>query len=188
MILAVPILIAVSLFLGWVLIRLAANALPLFVGAAIAFTLLHSGNSVGVALVAGLLASLAVVVFGPIAYCHARSGTLRLMLGLTFGVPAAVAAWYAVQGIAGHVMPAGEGRDAVAYVIAIIVGGVGWRRLAERSASMGWYLSPLIDAPRRTRPQARIPPVPASSARSTASGAIDAGRTVAAIASTAPDT
>lgn len=137
MILAVPILIAVSLFLGWTLIRLAVNALPLFAGAAILFAFLQSGNSVGVALAAGLLAGLAVVVVGSIAYGRARSATLRLILALTFGIPAAVAAWYAVQGIAGHVVTAGEGRNGVACVIAIVVGGMAWRRLAERSASIG---------------------------------------------------
>jgi len=137
MILAVPILIAVSLFLGWVLIRLAVNALPLFAGTAVAFALLQTSNSVGVPLIAGLLASLAIVVFGPIAYGHARSGTLRVILALTFAVPAAFAAWHSVHGISGYAVTAGRGRDAVAYVIAILVGGMAWRRLAERSASMG---------------------------------------------------
>lgn len=137
MILAIPILIAVSLFLGWVLIKLTVNALPLFAGTATVLVLLQSTGSIGVALVAGLLAGLVVAVFGSIAFKYAHSGMLRLALALLFAVPAAVAAWHAVQGIMGHVMMTGGKRDVAAFVVAIIVGGMAWRRLTERAASTG---------------------------------------------------
>ena len=137
MILAVLILIAVSLFLGWLLVKLAVNALPLFAGVATSFAVLNATDSVGAGASVGLFVALAVAAFGPFAFGAARSSSGRMLLGLMFAIPAAVAAWYAALGITGHVMMAGGGRNAVALLVAFLVGAVAWRRLAERASSWG---------------------------------------------------
>lgn len=137
MILAVPILIAVCLFLGWVLVKLAVNALPLLAGITAGFAILPVTGSIGGAVVTGFFVAIAVSVAGPIAFRHARSGQIRLILALLFAVPAAIAARHAALGITGYVMIAGAGREAIAFVIALVVGGLACQRLTERAASLG---------------------------------------------------
>lgn len=137
MILAVPILIAVSLFLGWLLVKLAINALPLFAGVATSFAVFRATDSVGAAVSVGLLVAFAIAALGPFAFGAARSSSGRVVLGLMFAIPAAITAWYAALGITGHVMMAGAGHNAVALLVAFLVGAVAWRRLAERASSWG---------------------------------------------------
>lgn len=132
---AVPMLIAVSLFLGWVLFKLALNALPLFAGMAAAFAVLQITDSLVIALIAGLVVGLAVQAGGPIAFRQAPSATYRTALAVLFTAPAAIAAWHATQGITGLVMVPGIGRDVAALVAAFTVGGLAWRRLTDRVSS-----------------------------------------------------
>jgi hypothetical protein len=67
MVVAVPIVIAVGLFLGWCLVKPIAHALPLFAGLPTVSLLLHIGASVGVSLAAGALDGHAVRRRGRIA-------------------------------------------------------------------------------------------------------------------------
>ena len=84
MILAVPILIAVSLFLGWLLVALAINALPLFSGVSAGLLVLARSGSIAEGLIAGALVGIAAATIGPVAFSRARSPMLRLLIVLAF--------------------------------------------------------------------------------------------------------
>ncbi|MFA6114216.1 MAG: hypothetical protein WC729_09485 [Sphingomonas sp.] len=132
MILAVPILIAVSLFLGWALVSLAVNALPLFSGVSAGLLVLGWSGSAAGGLIAGLRVGIAVAMVGPIAFSRARSPMLRLSIGLIFAAPAAVAAYHAVSGLFDHVVGTAP-RETLAFAAAFLVGMAAWRRFTDRA-------------------------------------------------------
>ena len=137
MILAVPILVAVSLFLGWMLMRLAVDAFPFLAGLATMFAVLPVSGSVAAALLIGLLAALTVAMGGPLVYGRVGPLWLRVASALLFAIPAGVAAWHAALGITGYVAMAGAWRDVVTCLAALVVGAMAWRRLEDRAASRG---------------------------------------------------
>ena len=132
MIFAIPILIAVCLFLGWALVTLTVNALPLFSGVSAGLLVLGWGSSVSGGLVAGLVVGIAVATVGPVAFSQARSPVLRLSIGLIFAAPAAAAAYHAVLGLFGHFVAAAP-REILAFAAAFLVGMAAWRRLTDRA-------------------------------------------------------
>lgn len=133
MILAIPILIAVSLFLGWVLVALAVNALPLFSGVSAGLLVLDWRGSVAEGLIAGVLVGIVVATIGPVAFSRARSPMLRLLIVLAFAGPAAAAAYHAALGLFSHLAAHGAACDALALVAAFLVGSSAWRRFTDRA-------------------------------------------------------
>ncbi|MDH7972461.1 hypothetical protein QH494_09725 [Sphingomonas sp. AR_OL41] len=133
MILAVPILIAASLFLGWVLVALAVNALPLFSGISAGLLVLGWTGSAAEGLIAGALVGIAIATIGPVIFSRARSPMLRLIVVLAFAGPAAAAAYHAALGLLGHLIASGPPRDALALVAAFLVGFAAWRRFTDRA-------------------------------------------------------
>jgi len=132
-ILAVPILIAVSLFLGWLLVALAINALPLFSGVSAGLLVLARSGSIAEGLIAGALVGIAAATIGPVAFSRARSPMLRLLIVLAFAGPAAAAAYHAALGLFGHLIAHGGARQALALAAAFLVGCAAWRRFTDRA-------------------------------------------------------
>jgi hypothetical protein len=130
MILAVPILIAVSLFLGWALFVLAVNALPLFSGVSAGLLVFGWSESIAGGLIAGLAVSATVALIGPVAFSRARSQMSRLAILVAFAGPAAAAAYDAVLGLSGHLGTSGAVRTISAVAAAFLVGTAAWRRFA----------------------------------------------------------
>jgi hypothetical protein len=133
MILAVPILIAVSLFLGWLLVALAINALPLFSGISAGLFVLGWSGSIAEGLIAGTLVGIAVAKIGPVFFSRTGSPALRLIIVLAFTGPAAAAAYQATQGLFGHLIAPGAPRDALALAAAFLVGAAAWRRFVDHA-------------------------------------------------------
>ena len=136
MILAVPILIAVSLFLGWMLVTLAVNALPLFSGISAGLFVLGWSHSIADAFVAGAFVGVAVATIGPVAFSRARSPMLRLVIVIAFAAPAAAAARSAALGLLGHVITPAAPRELLALAAAIIVGLAAWRRFIDHAGRL----------------------------------------------------
>jgi hypothetical protein len=130
MILAVPILVAVALFMGWALVSLTVNALPLFAGVSAGFLMLAWSGNIAAALITGLSVGLAVAVTGRIAFSRARSPMVRLSVGLAFAAPAVFAAHHAVTGLFGHVVGVAPS-EMLALGVAVLVGSAALRRLIE---------------------------------------------------------
>lgn len=136
MIFAVPILIAVSLFLGWVLVVLAVNALPLFSGVSAGLLVLGWSGSVVEGLIVGTLVGIAVATIGPVIFSKARSPMLRLVIVLTFAGPAAFAAYHAALGLFSHLIAYGAACEAMALAAAFLVGSAAWRRFTDRGGRL----------------------------------------------------
>ena len=130
-IIAIPILIAVALFMGWVLVKLTIHALPLFAGTSTAVFIHHAGASLATSVVAGGLIALAVTILGRVSFERTRSPAMRLLVALSFTAPAAFAAYHATLGLAAHAVPSGALRAAMALVAAFLVGAAAWRGIAS---------------------------------------------------------
>jgi hypothetical protein len=133
---AVPILIAVTLFLGWMLVTLAINALLLFSGISAGLLVLGWSHSIADALIVGALVGIAVATIGPVAFSRTQSPMLRLVIIIAFAAPAAAAAHSAVLGLLGHVIAPSAPRELLAMAAAIIVGLAAWRRFIDHAGRL----------------------------------------------------
>ncbi|MDB5577733.1 MAG: hypothetical protein JWR80_2909 [Bradyrhizobium sp.] len=130
MIVAVPILIAVSLFLGWCLVKLTVHALPLFAAVMTTSLLSRAGLTVGPAIASGALCALLIVLGGKALAAPSNAPALRAGVLLFFAAPASFAAYHAVLGLTAIVMASDASRTIWAMVAALIVGAAAWREVA----------------------------------------------------------
>jgi hypothetical protein len=130
MIVAVPILIAVSFFLGWCLIKLTIHALPLFAAVMSTSLLSRAGLTIGPAIVGGALCALLIVMGGRALAAPSNTPSLRAGVLLAFAAPASFAAYHAVLGLTAIVMASDASRTIWAIVAALIVGAASWREVA----------------------------------------------------------
>lgn len=134
MILAVPILIAVTLFLGWALVKLTVHALPLFAGVSVTMVVLRAGGGSIEAVACGAGAALAVATLGRLAFGTSRSPSVRALIALAFAAPAALAAYHAALGVSALVVSSGAWRTPAALIIAFLVGAAAWRGIAASAS------------------------------------------------------
>src|SRR5262245_34343259 len=93
-------------FFCWLLFTLAVYALPFLAGLTAGLAAFHSGAGFIGALVVGLLAGSAVLVLGQMIFATVRAPLIRLLIGLVYAAPAAVAGYqlcFALSGISGPV-------------------------------------------------------------------------------------
>ena len=124
-------LIIVAVFLCCALLfRLSIYALPLFVAFAAASATYHSGYGIIAALVAAMLAAIATIAIAQIALGLVKSDLARTAIGLVFALPAALAGYHAVHGIAAATMPASSWQVAVSLIGATVVATASWTQWA----------------------------------------------------------
>ncbi len=124
-------LIIVAVFLSCALLfRLSIYALPLFVAFAAASATYHSGYGIIAALVAAMLAAIATIAIAQIALGLVKSDLARAAIGLVFALPAALAGYHAVHGIAAATMPASSWQVAVSLIGATVVATASWTQWA----------------------------------------------------------
>jgi len=131
MIVAVPILIAASLFLGWCLVKLTIHALPLFAAVMTTSLLLRAGLSIGSAAVCGGAFALVVVIGGRSLAAAPNTSALRAGVLIAFAAPASFAAYHAVLGLTAIFMTSGAWRTILALVASLLVGAAAWREVAR---------------------------------------------------------
>jgi hypothetical protein len=124
--LAIPMMIVFALLLGWVLVRLTLNALPVFAGFATALVARDLDAAVLASLSFSIFAAIAVAAVGRFA-ARLRSPALRLALGTAFAIPAGAAAFCAVRGLSGLVS-GGVGGTMTSMVVALLIGVMAWQR------------------------------------------------------------
>lgn len=90
---------AAALIAGALLWSLAVHALPLWCGGLAAVTVHAAGGGIFASLMTGLAAATATLVIGQILVGCARSPLLRIVVGLAFAAPAAIAGYYAALGL-----------------------------------------------------------------------------------------
>ena len=120
-------LVIVAVYMCCVLLfRLSVHALPLFVGFAAASVTYHSAHGLVAALVAATLAGIATNAPAQIALGLARSDFVRAAIGLVFALPAAIAGYHAVHGIAAATMPVSIWPTVVAVIGAAVIAATSW--------------------------------------------------------------
>ncbi len=99
---------------------------PLFAAFAAASVTYHSHHGLVAALVAAALAGIATIALAQIALGLARSDFSRAAIGLVFALPAALAGYHAVHGIAAATMPVSIWPTVVSLIGAAVIAVTSW--------------------------------------------------------------
>ncbi|MGQ3302329.1 hypothetical protein [Reyranella sp.] len=116
-------------FFCWLLFTLAIYALPTFAGLAVGLAAFHSGTGVVGAITVGLLVGGAVLALGQFVFA-ATPTPLRVIVGLVYAVPAAIAGYQVSFALASLVMPGSVWQGAFAVIGAVVSGWTAFSRLA----------------------------------------------------------
>jgi hypothetical protein len=114
----------------WLLFSLAVYALPFLAGLSVGLAAFHSGSGFLGALVVGIVVGVTTLVLGQIVFATVRTPLIRLLIGLIYAVPAAVAGYQLCFAVAGIGEPAGDWRHVLAAVGAVAVGLTAFARMA----------------------------------------------------------
>ena len=120
----------------WAMFRLAAFALPFFVGVTAGFYALQIGAGPLGAIGAGIMLSAFALVLGQYVFATTRSATVRILVGTLFAIPAVVAGYQLALGLTDFGMVPAEWRRAFAVVGAIVIGGTAWARIRMFAAPL----------------------------------------------------
>jgi hypothetical protein len=124
----IPSFVALA-YLCWLLFVLAVYALPFFVGTAVALVAYQNGSGPVAAIVIGAIASGVALVAARLAFTTLRSPFVRAVIASVFAIPAALAGYHAALGLA-HIGGAANGwQQAIAVIVAVIVGATAWSRI-----------------------------------------------------------
>lgn len=99
----------VGLYMIWLLFHLAVHALPVSADIATAFWM-HAADHGYLASIAtgfGVGVGIAILIVGQILFGLIHAPILRFMLAMTFAVPAGIAGYHAVRGVAGLALDPG---------------------------------------------------------------------------------
>lgn len=124
-------------FFCWLLFTLAVYALPFFASVTAGLAAFHSGAGVIGAIVVGIVAGVATLGAGQVAFAVTRSPLIRAAVALLFAAPAAVADYHATLALARIGVPSQGWREAFAIIGAILVGGTAWGRMTLLADPLG---------------------------------------------------
>jgi hypothetical protein len=122
-------IVGLGFFCG-LLFTLAIYALPTFAGLTAGLATFHSGAGVIGALIFGLLVGGAILALGQFAFAVTRTPLIRAIIGLVYGVPAAIVGYQVSFALAGIGMPSSVWQTAFAVVGAVVSGYTAFSRLA----------------------------------------------------------
>jgi hypothetical protein len=126
------ILFAISAFLiGALLVRLAVHALPACCAWLAAYAVHASGAGLIAAIAASALAAIATLALAQIMLTLARTPATRLAIGLAFALPAGLAGYHAMRGIAAAAMPASIWQQVLPVIAAVVIAAMAWTRLGR---------------------------------------------------------
>jgi hypothetical protein len=119
-----------GLYILWLLFSLAVYALPLATGVSLAFWMHDHGHGYPAVILCGFAGGVAVLVIGQLLFANVRSPLIRLAIALLFAIPAGIAGYHAVHGIAGLAIDPGIMLSLLSWIGAITIAGTAWTRLA----------------------------------------------------------
>jgi hypothetical protein len=114
----------------WLLFTLAVYALPFLAGLTAGLAAFNSGSGFIGALVVGLLVGATILALGQFVFANVRSPLIRLLIGLVYAVPAAVAGYHLCFALAGIGVPTGGWLQVFAAGGAVVVGITAFARMA----------------------------------------------------------
>ena len=112
---------------GALLWSLAVHALPLWCGGLVALSVYQAGGGLLVCALAGFAAATATIITGQLLGGFIRSPLLRACAGLAFAIPAAIAGYYAAQGIAAAFGIDGGTKAMIAISMSVLTALAAWR-------------------------------------------------------------
>ena len=127
------------------LFTLAVYALPFFVAVTAGMAAFHSGAGVIGAILVAALAGGATMAIGQIVFATVRSPAIRATVALLYAVPATIAGYSAMHGLAELSMPSTTWQMIFAVIGAICVGCTAFARLATLAPPVlgqGFSVSP----------------------------------------------
>ena len=127
------------------LFTLAVYALPFFVAVTAGMAAFHSGAGVIGAILVAALAGGATMAIGQIVFATVRSPAIRATVALLYAVPATIAGYSAMHGLAELSMPSTTWQMIFAVIGAICVGCTAFARLAMMAPPVigqGFSMSP----------------------------------------------
>lgn len=122
-----------GLYMLWLLFNLAAHALPLYVGLGLCMWLLHHGHGYVVSISAGFLLGVITLTIGQLLFDIVRIPSLRLAVALLFVIPAGLAGYQLVHGIAGMAIGKGLALTLLSVVGGAFIASSAWRQLVSPS-------------------------------------------------------
>jgi len=130
-----PLLVIAGIgFFCWLLFTLAVFALPFYAGFIVAGWAFHTGAGVLGGAIVGVVTAGATFGVGQLALAFAPWTWLRLAIVLLYTAPAAIAGYYATQGIAQLAMPSPTWQTIFSIVGCIAVGSTAFIRIFGASA------------------------------------------------------
>lgn len=123
--------IAGMLLFCWLLFTLAVYALPFYAGLTVGNWAFHTGAGVLGGAVVGIVAAGATFGIGQMALAFAPWMWLRLVIVFVYTAPAAIAGYFATQGIAQMTIPSSTWQTIFSIMGSIAVGMTAFIRIAE---------------------------------------------------------
>lgn len=120
-----------GLYSIWLLFRLAVYALPVYAGLATAFLMLGNGLGYPGSIAGGLIAGMATLLIGQLLFAFIRSPLLRVVIALSFAVPAGIAGYHAIQGLAGLAIDDSLTLRVPGLIGAFVTAFSAWRSVAQ---------------------------------------------------------
>lgn len=126
MLIGFALIIGVMLLCCALLFRLSIYALPLFVAFLAASVTYRSGSGIVAALAAAAIAAIILLAVAQLALAFAKSDLTRAAIRVAFAMPASVAGYHAVHGIAAATMPPSAWQLTVSLLGAAIIATASW--------------------------------------------------------------
>ena len=124
-----------GLYMIWLLFHLAVHALPVSAGIAGAFWMHGADHGYLASIAAGFGVGILVLVAGRILFGLIHAPILRFMLAMTFTVPAGIAGYHAVRGVAGLALDPGMLLSILSWGGAVVISASAWTRLGRIDAA-----------------------------------------------------
>jgi hypothetical protein len=131
MMIGLMLFVAAAILIGLLLVRLAVYALPAYCAFRVAQAVHASDAGLVAAIIAGALAAIATLALGQVLVALARSPAARIAVGLAFVLPAGLAGYHAIHGIAVKVMPVSLWQQLLPLIFAMAIAVMAWTRLGS---------------------------------------------------------
>lgn len=120
-----------AILIGALLVRLAVHALPVCCAYLAAQAVDASGAGLLAAIAAGALAAITTLALAQLVLALSHSSTSRIAVGLAFAIPAGVAGYFAMRGLAAALMPNSVWQSILPVVAALVIAAMAWIRLGS---------------------------------------------------------
>jgi len=120
-----------AILIGALLVRLAVHVLPACCAYLAAQAVHANGAGLFAAIAVSALAAIATLALGQLLLALSRSPLSRIAVGLAFAVPAGLAGYFAMRGLAAALMPVSVWQSILPILAALVIAAMAWMRLGS---------------------------------------------------------